>query len=412
MLNVDLLTCLIAILLPWSTTGVAIVAALWVVAVGFTVEMRPFVRSLARPVSILPVAFFALAVAGTLWSDAPWWERLHSVNQVSRLLFLPLLFYHFERSQRGRWVFAGFLASCLLLMLVSWVAYFDPDLSAKKYLSYGAYVPVNGVFVRNYIDQSQEFTLCALALAYPFLALWRANSIRAALLLAAIASSFVINMIFVVVSRTALVTMPILLAVFALLHLRWRTAVAAFLALLLIAALSWGVSASLRATVAKFFNDYQQSEVQLNESGMGSRLEYWKKSLGFFAQAPLIGHGTGSTRGLFQRAAIGQTGLHAEVVGDPHNQTLNVAVQWGVVGIVVLYATWLVHLSLFRGEGFAAWIGLLVVVQNICTSLFNSHLFDFNEGWIYVLGVGICGGMTLAARVSADRSTLPGPASG
>jgi hypothetical protein len=36
-------------------------------------------------------------------------------------------------------------------------------------------------------------------------------------------------------------------------------------------------------------------------------------------------------------------------------------------------------------------------VQNIFTSLFNSHIFDFHEGWMYVLGVGIAGGMTLAA---------------
>jgi hypothetical protein len=52
---------------------------------------------------------------------------------------------------------------------------------------------------------------------------------------------------------------------------------------------------------------------------------------------------------------------------------------------------------MFRGDGLASWIGLLVVVQNIFTSLFNSHIFDFHEGWMYVLGVGIAGGMTLAA---------------
>ncbi|MET4292163.1 hypothetical protein ABIB06_003045 [Bradyrhizobium sp. LB8.2] len=28
----------------------------------------------------------------------------------------------------------------------------------------------------------------------------------------------------------------------------------------------------------------------------------------------------------------------------------------------------------------------------------DSHLFDFAEGWIYVLGVGIAGGMALAAK--------------
>jgi O-antigen ligase len=40
-------------------------------------------------------------------------------------------------------------------------------------------------------------------------------------------------------------------------------------------------------------------------------------------------------------------------------------------------------------------------VQNVFTSLFNSHLFDFHEGWMYVLGAGVAGGMTLRARREA-----------
>jgi O-antigen ligase len=77
-------------------------------------------------------------------------------------------------------------------------------------------------------------------------------------------------------------------------------------------------------------------------------------------------------------------------------------VQWGVIGVILLYATWLLHLLLFRGDGLANWIGLLVVVQNVSTSLFNSHLFDFQEGWMYVLGVGVAGGMVLGARREDD----------
>ncbi|HMH98302.1 MAG TPA: O-antigen ligase family protein, partial [Bradyrhizobium sp.] len=139
---------------------------------------------------------------------------------------------------------------------------------------------------------------------------------------------------------------------------------------------------------------------------IGQRLEYWKKSLGFFTEAPVFGHGTGSTRALFEQAAVGQTGAHAEIIGNPHNQTLNVAVQWGAIGIVVLYAMWLMHLLLFRGDGLAAWVGLLVVVQNIFTSLFNSHIFDFHEGWMYVLGVGVAGGMMLK---TSSREAASGP---
>ena len=65
---------------------------------------------------------------------------------------------------------------------------------------------------------------------------------------------------------------------------------------------------------------------------------------------------------------------------------------------VILYAMWLTHLLMFRGEGLVAWIGLMTVLQNIFSSLFNSHLFDFHEGWMYVLGVGVAGGMVLREK--------------
>src|SRR5205085_6385542 len=99
------------------------------------------------------------------------------------------------------------------------------------------------------------------------------------------------------------------------------------------------------------------------------------------------------------------------VIANPHNQTLNVAIQWGVVGVVLLYGMWLSHLLLFRGDDPVAWIGLLVVVQNVFGSLFNSHLFDFNAGWMYVLGVGIAGGMTQGAR-TGQAGTAPTGAAG
>ncbi len=409
-LNVDLLAVLLAILLPWSTTGVAIAAVLFVIALLPTLEPGAFLRSLKRPICAAPIAMVALALVGTLWSSAPWDERLHAVGPIVKLLALPLLLYHFERSVRGIWVFIAFLVSCMLLMAASCAAAFDPALSLKPYLSRGGYFPVRGIVVKNYIDQSQEFALCVVALAYPLTTSLRANRIWLPALLATIALGFLVNMMFVVVSRTALVTMPIMLMVFALVHLRLRTAIAVLCSAALLAVLVFGVSPNLRATISKFVADYQQSEVQGNVSGVYSRLEYWRKSLHFFEQAPLIGHGTGSTRGLFERAAVGQAGFRAEIVANPHNQTLGVAVQWGAIGIAVLYAMWWLHLSLFRGDGLANWVGLMVVVQNFFTSLFNSHLFDFHEGWMYVLGVGVAGGMALRARRGAGAlDAVPQP---
>lgn len=401
-LNVDLLAVLLAFLLPWSTTGVVIVSVLWIVALGFAFDFSAFRQSLLCPVSALPIMLVALAIVGTLWSDAAWSVRLAAISPTSKLLFLPLLLYHFSRSGRGEWVFVAFLFSCTLLMATSCLVALFPALSPKTYLSFGPFAPVKGIVVKNYIDQSQELALCALALAWPVVTLFRSGKRPLALLLALIALSFLANMLLVVVSRTTLVVLPFLLLVFALRYLNARAGVIALFFAAAVAVLAWSGSPNLRNTTFKFFTDYEITSARNEKSGIGSRLEYWRKSLRFIAEAPLMGHGTGATRGLFERAAAGKTGVEAEVVNNPHNQTLAVAVQWGAIGIVILYAMWIKQLLLFRGEGLAAWIGLLVVLQNFLTSLFNSHLFDFQEGWIYVLGVGVSGGMILARSKGID----------
>jgi O-antigen ligase len=352
-----------------------------------------------------------LVLLGMLWSHAPWYDQLHQLGQAAKLLVLPLLIYHFGRSPRGMMVFTAFLMSCVALSLVSCLVALDPLLSAKLYFSRGNFIPTSGIFVRNYIDQGQEFSLCAVALAYPAVTAWREGQTRKALWLATLGLWLVVNLLFVITSRTALVTMPIMLAVFALMHLRWRVALALFCGFVLLVGVAWSASHQMRETVGKFFTDYGYTENQNNETGIGSRLIYWGKSLHFLKEAPVIGHGTGSTRELFEQAAIGEKGAHAVVVSDPHNQTLNVAIQWGLVGVTLLWAMWLVHLLLFRGGGLVAWIGLLVVVQNILTSQINSHLFDFTEGWIYVLGVGVAAGMTLARGVSLQSPAPAGSAS-
>jgi O-antigen ligase len=394
MLNVDLVAVLLAALLPWSTSGVGIGFVLWLAAVAATLELRPFLRSLQRPICALPIALVALAALGTLWSDASWGTRLHALGPAAKLLALPFLFYHFERSARGMWVFVAFLVSCILLMAMSWIVALDPSLSLKA----PGEPTGHGIFVKNYIAQSQEFVLCAVVLAFPIITLFREGKIRRALLLTAVAANFVVNMVFVVVSRTALVTLPVMLAAFAMAHLKWRTNVMLFAAAVVLGPLAWTVSPQLQATTNRFMRDYRIYKEFNQPTSIGLRLEFWEKSLRFFAEAPVIGHGTGSTRGLFEAAATGPAGsAQGHVIGNPHNQTLNVAVQWGMVGVVILYTMWFAHFSLFRGEGLAAWIGLMVVLQNIFSSLFNSHLFDFHEGWMYVLGVGVAGGMVLRA---------------
>ena len=391
MTTADVVAVMLTASLPWSTSLVGILSVVLVIVMLPTIDASAFIASLKRPICVAPIALFALALVGTLWSDARWGLRLYAVAPTAKLLLLPLLFYHFSRSQRGLWVLIAFLASCALMVVMSWIVLFFPNLTLKKD------VISPGVFVKDYIDQSQEFALCAVVLAFPIVTFLREKKIALALLLGALSLAFLTNMMFVIVSRTALITIPVMLAVFAVLHLRWQTSVGMLAAGVVLVGLAWIASPLLQEKLSSIRSEYQAYTEQGATTSVGERLEFWRKSLQFFAEAPIVGHGTGSTEGLFVQAAVGHTGVAAEVIRNPHNQTLNVAVQWGVIGVVILYAMWLSHLWMFRGEGLANWIGLLVVVQNIFTSLFNSHIFDFHEGWMYVLGVGVAGGLVLGA---------------
>ena len=116
----------------------------------------------------------------------------------------------------------------------------------------------------------------------------------------------------------------------------------------------------------------------------------------------MIGHGTGSIREALRKSATG-TGASAVVPDNPHNQIFAVAIQLGLIGTLLLFAMWVSHAWLFFGAtGMASWLGLLIVVQNILGSLANSHLFDFTHGWLYCIGVGVCGG--IATRQGAPLS--------
>src|SRR5262249_34520822 len=162
-------------------------------------------------------------------------------------------------------VFIAFLSSCVLLVIVSCVVALDPILSAKLYFSRGPFLPTSGIFVRNYIDQGQEFSLCAVALAYPVVVALYEGRTQPAICLAASALVLDANMIFVVPSRPSLVMMPIMLVIFLLLHLRWPAAISSVAVAALLVVATWYASPHLRETVDKFWNDYQYTAVQNNE---------------------------------------------------------------------------------------------------------------------------------------------------
>jgi O-antigen ligase len=392
----DGLAVALAVSLPWSTSATAIIAGLWLLALTPTLDFPSLRRIVFMPGGGLPVLFVALGALGMVWAEVPWAERFDGLGSFIKFLFIPLLMYWFYRSNGGRQVLIGFVSSCVVLLVVSWSfwAYGIPT------ESHG--VPVSpGIPVKDYIAQSAMFTICALLIVRFAFDKWQTNRRWLAAALFILALAFVANVFYVATSRTFLVVIPVLLVVFGYQAFGWKGAVSLVVGIIVLAMAAWPSASFLRLRVSSFFDEVRAYQPTAIPTPAGERLEFWRKSLGFIKEAPLFGHGTGSIRDQFRRSVLGQSGMAAEVAANPHNQMLAVGIQLGLVGIAVLLAMWIAHVALFRSRSFAAWVGLVVVVQNIVGSLFNSHLFDFTQGWAYVVGVGVAGGVVL--RESSTR---------
>ncbi len=393
----DGLAVALAISLPWSTSATGILAALLLLALIPTLDIATLRRVLLTPAGGLPVLFWVLGFVGMAWADAPMNERIDGLSSFHKLLFIPLLLIQFERSEHGRWVLMGFLASCTVLLVLSWILMAFPKLNWRE-----GNLP--GIPAKNYSTQAEFFTINTFIVAAFALCAWRQARRWIAVALAALALGFLANVLYVATSRTALVSVAVLVVVFSLRWLSWKGICGLLVAAMVLGAIAWTTSPYLRHRISTFAVEIDNYRTKNTQSSAGERLEFWKKSLAFMTEAQVLGHGTGSIPGLFRRAVVGDTGASSVPSTNPHNQTFAVGIQLGIAGIAALFAMWIAHLLLFRGGGLTAWIGLVVVTSNIVGSLFNSSLFDFTHGWIYVAAVGMVGGAVLRNERAATAS--------
>jgi O-antigen ligase len=391
----DWLAVAVAVSLPWSTSATGILIVLWLLAVLPTLDVAAVRRELATAAGGLPVLLWALAALGLLWADVSWRERFGGFESFQRFLVIPLLLAQFRRSEYGFRVLLGFFLSVSGVLLFSWALILFPSLPWRA--------SDHGVPIKDYILQSMEFLLCAVVLLTLAIDDGRAGRWRSVAWLIALAALFLANIAFVATGRTTLLVAPVLLVLLGWREFGWKGALGALLLFGVLGGVAAIESPYLHARLQRSIKE-AETPLAIASDSTNQHLELMKKALSFVRTAPIIGHGTGSIGEQFRSSAIGKTGNEAVLSVNPHNQILTVAVQLGLVGAAVLVAMWIAHFMLFRGPGLNSWIGIIIVMQNVVSSLFNSHLFDFTQGWLYIFGVGVAGGTALRERARRSGS--------
>ena len=398
----DWLTVAVAVALPWSTSVAAVFIVLWLITLAPTLDLAMLRRELATAAGGLPVTLWALAMLGLFWADATWAQRLDGASGYHKLLMIPLLLIQFRRSERGWLVLAGYLVSVLAVFAASTVLAIWPSLSWRPQAG-------RGVPAKDYVAQSGEFVACAFALLYFAGDAARAGRRMWAAACVTLALALLANVAYVATGRTTLVVIPILLVLLGARWAGWKGGLALCVVGAILAGGAWVSSPYLRGRVLHVGEELNEYHAGALTTSGGLRLTFWTRSIDLIGQAPALGHGSMSLYETFRRSAD-QSAAGQVVIGNPHNQILAVAIQLGLVGAGVLVAMWIAHLLLFCGGGAASWIGLVVVVQSIVSCLFNSHLFDFTQGWTYVFGVGILGGLVMrGSRAPPGLAPAPPP---
>ena len=387
-----------AFTLPWSTSGQAISGGMFVLLALATIDGKAWRATLSRPAAMLPALLLVLLLVAMLWSPDP--IGTGGITHYAKLLLIPLVMAAAITPRQATQIGFGFLAGCLIVLALSWASLLWPSGPWGWFKSPGVPVKDNAV-------QSGCFALCAFGLAISAVRAWSSGRRPRAAATVLLALLFFADIFLIFVSKTGMLEAFALLGLFLVWFGGWRRALLIAAPLVVIAALALSVSAPAQHRLAEFASDIRADKISQESISTASRQDFWSKAVGFIKQAPLFGHGTGSTKSLYQSLEASRPSPYGEAVPDPHNQFLAIAIQAGLVGGALLLAMWATHFFLFAGRGVVGALGQAVVLQNLVGSLFNSHLSTVTQGTLYCLGVGLLGGLLNRRQSIGDITGWP-----
>ena len=324
-----------------------------------------------NPMALMFILFFALFLIGLSYTTVQWPIALHTITKYSKFLLGFFLFSIFRHEKTAHFAFFAFLLAASLTLLFSLLKYFGHwDLLHR-------FVSDSGIF-KDHIFTG--FLLAFSSYCFAVFAFSIKNAWRWLFVVLFMLAAF--NVLFINLGRSGYVVLFSLFLLFVSQQLGWK----GLLAGLLISIFLGGSLLFLPANFKERFN-LTHSEINQYKQGtfatsVGLRLEFYHNSFKLLKKHPWIGTGTGS----FAQDYLSVLSDKHFATQNPHNEYLNIAVQFGLLGIMVLLSLFIVHAwTSFRLQGLHQYFAQAVLVSIVVGSLFNSWLMDLAQGCFYVI---------------------------
>jgi O-antigen ligase len=325
---------------------------------------KKFKLTLNNRVVLLALLFFALFVIGIVYSTASFPNALYVLKKHLKLLLIPFLLPLFTEEKWRKYAVNAFLAAVMLAVFLSYVKYFQ-IVHIKYWEKWGG--------VSMFYSHIQYSFSLAIA---GYLLMQKVFSHHKYRWVYAIALALLgFNLLFLCAGRSGYVIFYVLIILFCWQKLSWKGLPLGCLIVAILFALSFNSSPVFKTRTGL-----------LNPTSLGlsakERITFWVNSLKIIKKHPIIGTGTGSFRNEYIKVRTASQPMTT----NPHNEYLYVAVQFGIVGLLVLllllYFQWRDSFSLPTNMRMLAQAMLVAIAVG---SLFNSWLLDNLESNFFVL---------------------------
>jgi len=186
------------------------------------------------------------------------------------------------------------------------------------------------------------------------------------------------NILFMSIGRSGYVVFAVLMPLFLWQAYRWKGLAVAVLSLAVLSFAVYEYSHTFRDRVDLAGSEVQQYYEGHNKTSVGMRMAFAKNSIVLIKKHPVLGTATGSFK--YEYAKLNPV---IKTV-NPHNEYLNISVQFGVVGLFLLlflfFTIWRSSFSLPKSYQYMAQGILLAIAVG---SLANSWIMDTTEGHFF-----------------------------
>jgi len=337
-------------------------------------------------VGLWVLGFSALLAGALIYGVASTEIVMQSLFSWRRILLLPVaasLFMNDPNAKRNASIYYFYASTAFVLY--SYVSYFLPETFY--------WVLERGVVVRNHATQGMFFSASILIGITAIHHKWHTERWKRLLYFGTLILLF-FNISLLMIGRSGYITLIIIIIGYFLIDKIRQTNIqkfstAIFAAILIIGTLALSPIANKKLTQA--YNEAIQVDANINNNiytSIGVRIMFWRNTLSIIPKYPIFGVGTAGFDKAYANEVIGKSGLAGMLTGDPHNQYLKIAVEQGLVGLIVFLSLIYMVARQSASQPFKS-LGICILMAWCCTSLFNAHFSTFSEGHFIWMWLGI-----------------------